>query len=94
MRIFFLEPKIFFDRRLIQHIDVELNFPSNISFESYFPKELCEVVQNPELADFIIFPSELTIAIENLGFFRLLNLFDTCKLFQKYYWKFIFIYVK
>ena len=70
MRIFFFEPKIFFDRRLIQHIDVELNFPSNISFESYFPKELCEVVQNPELADFIIFPSELSNGIHLIFLFK------------------------
>lgn len=92
MKIFFFEPKIFFDRQLIQDIDGELNFPSNINLDSYFPKELCVVVQNPELADFIIFPTELTIAIENLGLYRLLNLFDTCKLYLKYYWKFIFIY--
>jgi hypothetical protein len=91
MKILIPEPENIFDRQLIQHIDLKLCFlPLDLS--GLFPDELCEVVQNPESADFIVFPSELTNAIDNLSLFGVLGLFNTCKLFHEYYWKFIFVY--
>ena len=91
MKIFIFETEIFFDRQLIQHIDLNACFPP-LDLNGLFPNELCEVVQNPESADFIVFPSELTDAIDNLSLFGMLGLFNTCKLFHEYYWKFIFVY--
>ena len=51
MKIFIFEPEIFFDRQLIQHIDLNACFPP-LDLNGLFPNELCEVVQNPESADF------------------------------------------
>ena len=91
MKIFIFEPEKYFDKQLVRHIDLKACF-QNREHETYFSKELCDVVQNPESADFIIFPYDLTRPIMDLGLFGLLGLFDVCNIFQKYYWKFIFIY--
>ena len=91
MKIFIFEPEKYFDKQLVRHIDLKACF-QNLEHEEYFSKELCDVVQNPESADFIIFPYDLTRPIMDLGLFGLLGLFDVCNIFQKYYWKFIFIY--
>ena len=93
MKIFIFEPEKYFDKQLVRHIDLKACF-QNLEHETYFPKELCDVVQNPESADFIIFPYDLTRPIMDLGLFGILGLFDVCNIFQKYYWKFIFIYTE
>ena len=91
MKIYIFEPEKYFDKQLVRHIDLKAYF-HNLEHETYFSKELCDVVQNPESADFIIFPYDLTRPIMDLGLFGLLGLFDVCNIFHKYYWKFIFIY--
>jgi hypothetical protein len=91
LKIFIFEPEKYFDKQLVRHIDLKACF-QNLEHEAYFSKELCDVVQNPESADFIIFPYDLTRPIMDLGLFGLLGLFDVCNIFHKYYWKFIFIY--
>ena len=92
MKILICEPGKYFDKRLLEHIVISEIFDTRIEFEVFFPKSLYDIVNKPESADFIIFPHDLTKPIIHLGMYGILGLFDNCNIFQKYYWKFIFIY--
>lgn len=91
MKLFILEPERIFDRQLLKHIDFKACFPP-LELNEFFPDDSCELVQHPESADFILFPSELTCAIDYLGLFGMLGLFNACQLYHDYHWKFIFVY--
>ena len=91
MKIYIFNFEECFDKKLIQHFQLNTRFPL-FDWNFYLAMDLCETVRDPSSADYILFPGDLTHGINNLTMFNLLKLFYNCQLFHKYYWKFIFIF--
>ena len=90
LKIFILEPETHFDNTKTKYLALQ-EFSSVIKYNEFFPKELCEITHNPELADFIFVPF-FGDYFSKLGLIGMLDLFSRCDIYIKYYWKFIFMY--
>ena len=85
LKIFILEPKIHFDNTQLKYVALQ-DFSSVREYNEFFPKELCEITHNPELADFIFVPF-IGDHIPKLGLIGVLDLFSHCNVYIKYHWK-------
>ena len=91
MKIFIFDFENGFDKKLIEDFQLKSRFPL-LDWSVFFPMNLCDTVDDPSTADYIICPYNISVAINNLTLYWLLRLFNDCDIFHKYYWKFIFIF--
>ncbi len=90
LQILILQPEIHFDNTQLKYVALQ-DLSSIKECNEYFSKELCEITQSSELADFI-FVHFIGEIIPKVGLIGVLDLFSHCDVYIKYHWKFIFLY--